>query len=342
MAIAFHHFTLIFTWSTIMLNKKAIEKLRKKTKEEIKTTRYYKTLTKIMYKSPLGYVKYDDALIDVATVQAEINEPGLLSNFNATARQKHLNQLNHYSEIGNITTLRPYWLSNDLVEAFKISKPPNNLCLKTGSLNGLMFLPKSQAITLKLNGVNDFSEKISWFYYSLTPDRFCSVIVTYLSTGFSTIKRTFLSSIEEDEATPPVSYIYSPTGKRLLEKEENALNPNENSLDNVTNKLRNIAVQALLYIENYQPQLLLENKNVATKELIYKNHCQILPSNGLIVGANYKLKRENNYNFSNDKKSSHSIMTHWRSGHWRNQFYGNKNNRTHKTIWIEPMLINSP
>lgn len=55
-----------------------------------------------------------------------------------------------------------------------------------------------------------------------------------------------------------------------------------------------------------------------------------------MIGADYKPKT-----IRQESTGTHaSPTTHWRSGHWRQQLIGKKENPDHKTIWIEPVLVN--
>ena len=56
-----------------------------------------------------------------------------------------------------------------------------------------------------------------------------------------------------------------------------------------------------------------------------------------VIGEGYKPKIIRNY----EPTGTHaSPRTHWRSGHWRQQPTGKRDNPEHKTIWIEPILVN--
>lgn len=57
-----------------------------------------------------------------------------------------------------------------------------------------------------------------------------------------------------------------------------------------------------------------------------------------VIGEGYKPKVIRNY----ESTGSHaSPTTHWRSGHWRQQPFGKKEDQKYKTIWIEPVLVNA-
>lgn len=55
-----------------------------------------------------------------------------------------------------------------------------------------------------------------------------------------------------------------------------------------------------------------------------------------MIGADYKPKT-----IRQESTGTHaSPTTHWRSGHWRQQLIGKRETPDHKTIWIEPVLVN--
>lgn len=57
-----------------------------------------------------------------------------------------------------------------------------------------------------------------------------------------------------------------------------------------------------------------------------------------VIGEGYKPKVIRNY----EPIGTHaSPRTHWRSGHWKQQMIGSRKKPQHKTIWIEPTLVNA-
>lgn len=56
-----------------------------------------------------------------------------------------------------------------------------------------------------------------------------------------------------------------------------------------------------------------------------------------VIGEGYKPKVIRRYETTGTHASP---RTHWRSGHWRQHMIGSRKNPEHKTIWIEPTLIN--
>lgn len=59
-----------------------------------------------------------------------------------------------------------------------------------------------------------------------------------------------------------------------------------------------------------------------------------------IIGKGYKPK-STYQNKTIGENTRNSPQTHWRSGHWRWQPFGKKEDQKYKTIWIEPVLVNA-
>lgn len=76
--------------------------------------------------------------------------------------------------------------------------------------------------------------------------------------------------------------------------------------------------------------------NAPTRQMSFgKNSKQIIVPQ--VIGEGYKPKVIRNY----ESQGTHaSPRTHWRSGHWRQQPYGSKEEPKYKTLWIEPILVN--
>jgi hypothetical protein len=66
-----------------------------------------------------------------------------------------------------------------------------------------------------------------------------------------------------------------------------------------------------------------------------KNSKQIIVPQ--VIGEGYKPKVIRDYNPIGTHASP---RTHWRSGHWRQQPYGSREQPQYKTTWIEPVLVN--
>lgn len=104
--------------------------------------------------------------------------------------------------------------------------------------------------------------------------------------------------------------------------------------------------------ENLIKQIFLYKSAYPSAELTYEQqarHGLIVPDkkrgvmgynpkklSPIIIGENYRIKRERV-----ESTGTHaSPQTHWRSGHWRQQPIGKRDNPEYKTIWIEPVLVN--
>jgi hypothetical protein len=305
------------------LNKKQMKVLKKIAQKKLRESIYYQQVSQVMYKSPPGYVDYNNPIEKLAKklymAQDFDNYPFNTENENRKKQEQHVKIL----RLEQIKVLRPYWVSPELTEAFKSSTVPKLPHLNTNALTGLIFFPSNN---------NSFYcqetkqlRTVDWIYYSF--DNF---------QGFGSLY-----------ASPIAGGLLISTDYLKTEKITNKNNANDNnSLDLIdteqeTNLVVSLFLQTMLYIENYQPEL-LEFKPISKGFFQSKNSTKKLPIKGLIVGENYRILTEKN-NCSQDKQensSSHLVRPHWRSGHWRNQPYGSKENPKYKTIWIQPVMIN--
>jgi hypothetical protein len=102
------------------------------------------------------------------------------------------------------------------------------------------------------------------------------------------------------------------------------------------NKLRNLLIQTFLYQQTYRPrEVYIPENSQTTKQ---QAQSRIKPLSPIIIGKDYRIQRSQE-NFNGGTHTS--PRTHWRSGHWRNQPYGKRENPQYKTIWLEPVLVGS-
>jgi hypothetical protein len=311
-----------------------IKESKRLIKKIVKETDYYKNLARHSYRNSKKYSNYDDTLVSLAMLVLEIKEPEKLwIGGLPPERKRHITNINLHCGIQETKVLRPYWLHDDLVKAFVATKPPTNLYLKTRELSGVMFLPLSCAPIVH---IENREESVKWFFYRLTPSHLLMAIDTDVATLFHSIDRISLEDLKktnELQIEDDKSLLYFPNNNTLEKK----------SIIQSRSHLISLAAQTLLYIENYQPELLPNSGRNQSKDRVPKQKAvkKILPT-GLIVGDNYRIKRENSECGKPIKTDTpaYSVQTHWRSGHWRNQPYGERNNPQYKTIWIEPILIN--
>ena len=308
----------------------SIKRHKKRLKKIVTESSYYKKLAQYSYKNSRQYCNYEDALISLAGIQLELNEPEKLysTSFYESSHntRKDLNDLLRFIGLGNELILRPYWLQTELVKAFVATHPPSDLYLKTKEMAGLMFFPLSCAPRLELG---DRSEIIKWVFWKLTEQRLYVVCETEIETLFHSIDRISIQDISKDSKSN--TYLSLNPEEKINDEQKDEYYENRV-------KLISLAAQTLLYVENYQPELLPDScKHLKGRKGLNGKR---LSCQGLIVGENYKAKKAVSDRQTTNQSPS-SVITHWRSGHWRNQPYGSKDNIQHKTIWIQPMLINA-
>lgn len=111
----------------------------------------------------------------------------------------------------------------------------------------------------------------------------------------------------------------------------------EDPKKNIVKDLNNLLTNIFLYqqsIRTKDDSLIVESPRLTQKGFGKKAQKYINP---ICIGEGYKPKVIRNY----DPVGTHaSPRTHWRSGHWRQHMIGSRKNPQHKTIWVEPTLIN--
>jgi hypothetical protein len=115
---------------------------------------------------------------------------------------------------------------------------------------------------------------------------------------------------------------------------------NSQGLDTVTSEdsqflkeMREL-VLSILFTLSFEPSLITEGgKGGKTKTGKRKRNSVIYPR---WLGKEYRLNRSTEVSYSSQGSPK---RTHWRSGHWRKQRYGEKNLQV-KMIRIEPVLVN--
>ena len=95
-------------------------------------------------------------------------------------------------------------------------------------------------------------------------------------------------------------------------------------------------INLLLFMQREQDAKEVIELDAPTRKMgLSKNTKQIIVPR--VIGEGYKPKIIRNY----ESTGTHaSPRTHWRSGHWRQQPYGKKDDPKLKTIWLEPVLVN--
>jgi hypothetical protein len=285
----------------------------------VKQQPFYKKNIKAQYRSPSGYSDYQLSVLNLAKMFLLTTDPhSFPGSLDLEWRIKFL-QSNLFLEFEKVTpeSMYPYWLSPDLTQGFMNTRTPKDFYLRTNELAGIIFFPTSHAIKYEANNKSPLI--VDSFYYRLN-EKYLSVacyvddsMVTY------TFKRNNIAKALRN-VDPELENLTDEAERKEIE---------------FGLQLANLGMQTLLYVENYEPELLPDTS---------QNNLMFLPRfTSPIVGKNYRIKTEGDitHNCANKTTEHHNKSTHWRSGHWRNQLHGGRDNPQYKIIWIEPMLINA-
>ena len=309
-------------------------------------SKWYQTFGAVQYSSLKEYDQYENIILRLSGFMTmyrmlELNGNVIENRPSITYSSFIINHAYH-------SGIKPLWVSKSLMQAFSYSKLPD----KINVLNricpvGLILVPP----LIK----NEIGKYLKWvlFYHKLPGDQNIPLALTNKYTHF----------YEEKVFNPDKEVLYFMTevggvliiGSRDISVVDNKLGSYEDApfvlygkekrkeVDQkdypLVTKIPDLIIQTLLYMQMEKivlpplpnPEPLGFGRNSKTK---YK---KIPP---LIIGENYLIKTRTEA--TGESRPHGSPVTHWRSGHWRCQPCGSKDNRNYKTIWIEPMLINKP
>lgn len=315
----------------------------------VRSSSFFSKLTELRYKSPKGYVDYDNVTFELAKLLTTYNEFYEIDFFREN--------FTHFTSLIIVEQayqkgFRPYWLSPSLFDAFNNSNLPKKLTKFQRIIPiGLLFLPP------KL--INPDGQSVGWilFKHRLKKDM-CESIS--LNSGTVEVEHHEYDSISwmtilEDQSQYAINHGLVMEENELIlyndsfyvEEEilkNSGKNTNTKSEDEFTQKINQILLQTLLYLQLQNDEQISEEVVTSSSRISpKKNQKQKLSKkqklNPTIIGENYRIKKKSQD--SQHQISQNSPITHWRSGHWRYQPYGSREKPQYKMIWIEPTLINS-
>ena len=209
-------------------------------------------------------------------------------------------------------------LKNDLFEAFSCSRLPQTPVISHSFAKvGVIFFPLNNILSVDFAVFRAVDDNIS--VYCFRSDGKLAIMDFPIG-----ISLTELNDI-----------LISPSTKEYQRWNE------PKSLKDGFRTLKDVIAQIFLYKSAY-PSAELTYEQQARHGLIVPdkrrgvmgyNTKKLSP---IIIGENYRIKRERV-----EATGTHaSPQAHWRSGHWRQQPIGKRENPEYKTIWIEPVLVN--
>jgi hypothetical protein len=326
-------------------NEKRINQLLAK---DVLDTNWYKKFISIRYGSLKGYEQYETPAARLSEIIMLIAINELLGEWveGKIPWMFHSFIINQAYNLG----VRPLWLSQPLAQAFSKSKVP----VKTGEVNrvcpiGLIFFPQDL--------IKRQDEKsIDWvlFYHRLPSDEIFPLRLTdeqihelsndelftadkeklYWITSISGTTQSGFCALSRFEAKPESS-----TESKSIVVDGDKVRETSVSEEKFLDQIPSLIIQTLLYMQiekiTLPPIPEPQPQGFGTKG---KTKYQKIPP--LIIGENYLIKTQREPTCVS--RPHGSPVTHWRSGHWRCQPYGGKDNLAYKTIWIEPILVNKP
>jgi hypothetical protein len=323
--------------------KEVNKSLNKLTKE----SPFFLVFNEYRYRSPKGYAEYDAVTLKMSKLR---------TNYQFDEVEVFEEDFTHKSSLVVLEQaynrgFRPYWLSGELFDAFSNSEIPKKLHnIERIVPVGLIFLP------IKLKNPDGAYVKWILFQHRLGEEKIKDVMLYNSIVTITTENKNTLSwlTVLDDGTQYAVNHPISIKDEQLeLETTEQRIHINEilqydgknietTTEEEFTGKVSKILIQFLLYIQLHKETILAYNqetdKAIGNKKRSKKEKLQ-----PLIIGEGYKIKRELPQNQAEEESIGHrdSPVTHLRSGHWRVQPYGSRENPEYKTIWIEPMLINA-
>jgi hypothetical protein len=307
--------------------------------KELLNTCWYKAFAFIKYGSLKGYEQYETAIAKISETIMLIAINELLGesvdlNISWLFESFIINQAYYFG-------VRPLWLSFHIAQAFSKSKVP----VKTGKINricptGLIFLPQNLIKTQD-------DKSINWvlFYHRLPSDKIFPLRLTDRQIHKLADDELFGGEYERFYWITSIGGVTAAGTTNLAQVSQSksiVLNGNdarEASLreDEFLDQVPNLIIQTLLYMQmekiTLPPIPTPEPQGFGRKG---KTKYKKIPP--LIIGENYLIKTQRES--TGESRPHGSPVTHWRSGHWRCQPYGGKDNLSYKTIWIEPILVN--
>ncbi|MDV3002517.1 MAG: hypothetical protein N5P05_004172 (plasmid) [Chroococcopsis gigantea SAG 12.99] len=305
---------------------------------------YFEKFNSQKYRHLKGYADHERILFELARMRTCYQAFDIESLENDFAHKVGLIVLEKAYQSG----FKHFWLSESLFEAFnKTEMPENGINLKKVVPVGLLLLPP------KLR--NPDGQFIKWlvFYHRSHDESLAPIEVVRGRIHFSQIEEESISwcTMLDDGTQYGIGRRLSPdkswkneTGDVYINEriEDMGLSINTKTETEFTNKVTDILLQTLLYLQlagDRRPNEYAQADSSRLKQKLGKNH-RFEP---YIVGKEYQPKTERSTVISPvGGGDGRTVATHWRRGYYRWQPYGSREKPEHKLIWIEPVLVNSP
>jgi hypothetical protein len=301
---------------------------------------FFKKFNTLRYKSPKGYLDYDTATFQMSKLLIGYQQMSISFLREDLSHRFSLIILNQAYHLG----FHPYWLHEPLFDAFNNSKIPKHLAeIKRIVPIGLLFFPP------KLKNPDGQFLKWVMFYHRLASEPVLPIQLADNLIEVDPKSDDTLSwfTLLDDGSQYGFNHSLKLIDHQLNYQDDQVFineiinyyerNTDTQSETEFTNKVTELIIQTLLYLQ-IQSQSIIPSTPVTSRS---KSSPKISKKQRLqptIIGLDYRIKTDYNTQISTTHNKNSPII-HWRSGHWRNQPFGSRENPQYKTIWIEPMLI---
>lgn len=314
--------------------------LVKKINQETRKSSYYTQLTQRKYRHIKGYVSYDDVMFEIARTRFTYDHYPIEFFQEDFVHKTSLLTINSFFTEG----FKSFWLSPNLFHAFLHTDIPTQLqSFQRVVKNAILFLPHG----LKTPDGND----VRWlvFAHNLATDTFNDIhigdkVLMTLKNDYDALTITFYDTQRYQYSTNRALYLVDGKLNSDLGRDNFILRTKEKS-DEIAEKefmdvIFNLVVNTLLYLQTYEYKELAQKQHINPTNVKKERSGKHVKLEPYIIGENYKTKntyeKRNVITHANSKKT-----THWRRGHYRQQVVGKREERSHKLVWIEPVLVNA-
>lgn len=306
-------------------------------KELIETTYYKKIKANLNYRDAKGYVSIKDLVFDMAL------HLHLMVNSNLPIDDCFQALLIHSLDFVYRELVPCYWVKEDLVTALLNTEIPKHwIEIKPFVPKGIFLFPKG--LIKNPDGLS-----LNWLFFQWVPagyERQPLVVGEKLNISIDVPRSNAIvwATKLKDDAIYASNLLLEPDdlGNPKYAKLEiteavetyTELSPIEEE-EAFVNSVEKLCFQLMLYMMARPDSIAVQSGFGKTRGTSKNDRLR----DPVWLGKNFKLKRQEEAKDYN-KGIGAAKMTHWRRGHWREQQIGERSNPQHKTIWIEPVLVN--
>lgn len=323
--------------------------------KKVEKTLYYKDLMARKYRKIDGFYPYTVAakkisrtlfLFEFCVKQtSEQKNISLKSSLDFFINQEPVEGLNYVTCREFYQNRFPVFaLNKNLAEAFLNSDPPKNVSnINPFALGGVLLLPQGllknpdgnelqylcfrfvkakQVLTNTILGM-----PIDSIYPPFNQIRCCSLL------GISAYCFDFFADRDETHEVGDTDSndFYPSIASGISDKDAET---------RFTSQVKNLLLQTFLYMQFKTSDLPMASNATQGFSRYEQKSASVKPLTPIVIGQDYKIKKETIPDRDRTSSGTHaSPIAHWRRGHYRQQAIGSRDNKSHKTIWIEPIFV---